>query len=133
MKLEVFAYVDGIDEAAVFYQNAFDAKIRTDNSTWKNDDGTYEICAFELDNGTSFSLAERKGEFAVEGDINTGNIMQMVMLYKKGDSSKLEKAYEILKDGAKIIMPLKSVEFTSHTCDIIDKYGLRWCLMVWGE
>ena len=130
MKLEVFAYVDGIDEAVVFYQKAFDAKIKTDG-TWKNADGTYEICAFELDDGTSFSLAERKGEFAIEGDINTGNIMQMCILYKKEDSQKLEKAYELLKDGAKIMMPLKSVEFTSHTCDLIDKYGLRWCLMVW--
>jgi PhnB protein len=54
------------------------------------------------------------------------------MLYKKDDSQKLEKTYEMLKDGAKIIIPLKSVEFTSHTCDLIDKYGLRWCLMVWA-
>jgi PhnB protein len=130
MKLEVFAYVDGIDEAVVFYQKVFDAKIKT-NGTWKNDDGTYEICAFELDNGTSFSLAERKGEFAIEGGINTGNIMQMCLLYNKEESQKLEKAYDILKDEGKILMPLKSVDFTSHTCDIIDKYGLRWCLMVW--
>ena len=130
MKLEVFAYVSGLDDAVVFYQNVFEAKIRTD-STWKNDDGTYEICAFELDNDAFFSLAERKGEYAIEGDINTGNIMQIVMLYTKEDSSKLEKAYEKLKDGATILMPLKSVDFTSHTCDLIDKYGLRWCLMVW--
>ena len=132
MKLEVFAYVDGIDEAVVFYQEVFDAKIKTEG-TWKNDDGTYEICAFDLDNDTSFSIAERKGEFAIESAINTGNIMQLCMLYKKGDSSKLEKAYDTLKDGAKIITPLKSVDFTSHTCDLVDKYGVRWCLMVWGE
>ena len=130
MRLESWAYVDGIDEAVVFYQKVFGAKIMTEG-TWKNDDGTYEICAFELDGGTSFSLAERKGEYAIEGEVNTGNIMQMCMLYKKEDSQKLEKAYEALKDGAKIITPLKSVEFTSHTCDLIDKYGLRWCLMVW--
>ena len=132
MKLEVFAYVDGIDEAVAFYQKVFDAKIKTEG-TWKNDDGTYEICAFDLGNETSFSLAERKGEYAIEGEVNTGNIMQLCMHYKKGDSSKLEKAYNMLKDGAKIIYPLKSVDFTSHTCDLIDKYGVRWCLMVWGE
>ena len=130
MTLEMFAYVDGIDEAAAFYQKAFDAKIKEDG-TWRNDDGRYEICAFELDSGTSFSLAERKGEFAIEGAVNTGNIMQMCMLYKKEDAPKLEKAYEVLKDGATILYPLKSVDFTSHTCDLIDKYGLRWCLMVW--
>ena len=130
MKLEVFAYVDNVDEAVVFYQDVFDATIKTDG-TWKNDDGTYEICAFELEGGTSFSVAKREGEYAIEGEANAGNTMQMCMLYKKEDASKLEKAYEVLKDGAKILYPLKSVDFTSHTCDLIDKYGLRWCLMVW--
>ena len=130
MKLEVFAYVDGIGEAIAFYQKVFNAKIN-EEGTWKNDDGTYEICSFELDGGTSFSLAERKGESAIEGEVNTGNIMQLCMLYKKEDLAKLEKAYELLKDGADIRWPLQSKEWTSHTCDLIDKYGLRWCLMVW--
>ena len=130
MRLETWGYVDGINEAVAFYQKVFDAKI-SEEGTWKNDDGTYEICAFELDNGTSFSLAERKGESAIEGEVNTGNIMQMCMLFKKEELPKLEKAYEMLKDGAKILCPLKPVEWTSHTCDLIDKYGLRWCLMIW--
>jgi len=130
MKLETWAYVDGLNEAVAFYQKAFDAKIKTEG-TWKNEDGTYEICAFELDNGTSFSLAERKGESAIEGEANTGNIMQMCMLYKKDDLPKLEKAYELLKAGANVRHPLQSAEWTSHTCDLIDKYGLRWCLMIW--
>jgi len=126
----MWAYVDGLDEAVAFYQNVFDAKIKTEG-TWKNDDGIYEICAFELDDGTSFSIAERKGESAIEGEVNTGNIMQLCMLYKKEDLPKLEQAYERLKDGANILTPLTSAAWTSHTCDLIDKYGLRWCLMVW--
>ena len=130
MKLEVFAYVSNVDEAVVFYQNVFGAKIK-DDGTFKNDDGTYEICAFELDNGTSFCLTERRGEYAIEGEINTGNIMQMCLLYTKDELTKLEKAYELLTQDGKILMPLKSVDFTSHTCDLIDKFGIRWCLMVW--
>ena len=130
MRLEVFAYVDSLDEAVTFYKRAFGAKIKEDK-TWKNDDGTYEICAFALDDSTSFSIAKRESTSSIEGEVNTGNIMQMYMEYKKDESEKLEKAYEILKDGGKIISPLKSAEHTSHTCDIIDKYGLRWCLMVW--
>ena len=130
MRLETWTYVDSLDEAVIFYQKAFGAKIRRDG-TWKNDDGTYEICQFEFDDTTTFSLAERKGESAIEGDVNTGNIMQMCMLYKKDELATLESAYEVLKDGAKVITPLKSAEWTSHTCDLIDKYGLRWCLMIW--
>ncbi|MCL2445812.1 MAG: VOC family protein [Oscillospiraceae bacterium] len=132
MKLEVFAYVDGLEEAVVFYQSVFGAKINPNNS-FKNDDGSYEICSFMLDDGNSFSLAERKGESAIEGEANTGNIIQLCMHYKKGDLSKLEKAYALLSDGANIRWPLQPKEWTSHTCDLIDKYGLRWCLMVWGE
>jgi PhnB protein len=130
MKLETWAYVDGLDEAIVFYQNVFGAKIKEDG-TWKNEDGTYQICAFELGAETSFSLAERKGVDAIEGIVNTGNIMQLVMLYKPEDVAKLEKAYTLLKVGAEIRMELQALEFTSHSCDLIDKYGVRWCLMVW--
>ena len=130
MKLEMFIYVENVDEAVEFYQKVFNAKIQ-ETGTWKKEDGTYEICAFELEEGTSFSVAKREGEYAVEGEANTGNIMQMCMLYKKENASELEKAYETLKEDSKILIPLKAVEFTSHTCDLIDKYGVRWCLMVW--
>lgn len=130
MKIEIFAYVDNVDEAVSFYQTIFNATV-AEQGTWKNDDGTYDICSFNFDNGTSFSLAKRLGKYTIEGEANAGNTMQMVMLYKKVEVEKLERAYEMLKEGAKILMPLQSVEFTSHTCDLIDKYGLRWCLMVW--
>ena len=130
MRLETWGYVDGLDEAVAFYQNAFGASIRED-VIWRNEDGSYEICAFALDGGTSFSIAERKGESAIEGSVNTGNIMQMCMLYQKDELKKLEAAYAALADGARIITPMQSTAWTTHSCDLIDRYGLRWCLMIW--
>jgi len=127
MKLKMFNYVDGLQEAVAYYQKVFDAAI---GENWKNADGAYELCELRLSRGTSFWLAERKGESAIEGEVNTGNIMQLCLLYDKGDEAKLEKAYNIIKDGAKLLWPLMSAEWTTHTCDLIDKYGLRWCLMI---
>ena len=130
MKLQVFTYVDGIDQAVAFYQKAFDATIK---ENWKKPDGTYELCELGLSRGVSFWIAERKGISAIEGEVNTGNIMQMCIRYSDSeeDIAKLEKAYEMLKEDAlQILHPLQSATWTSHTCDLIDKYGSRWCLMV---
>ena len=128
MKLQVFAYVDGIDEAVTYYQKVFDATI---GENFKNKDGTYSLCELRLSRGVSFWVAERKGISAIEGEVNTGNIMQMCIRYNKLDIPKLEKAYEMLKKDAILVKwELMKAAWTSHTCDLIDKYGLRWCLMV---
>jgi len=128
MKLKMFTYVDGIDGAVGFYLKVFDAAI---GENWKNKDGKYELCELRISKGTSFWVAERKGVSAIEGEVNTGNIMQMCLMYDKGDEAKLEKAYEMLKQSAlNLIHPLQSAPWTSHSCDLIDKYGLRWCIMI---
>ncbi|MCL2375541.1 MAG: VOC family protein [Firmicutes bacterium] len=128
MKLQVFAYVDGIDAAVEYYLKVFDASTK---ETYMNKDGTYNLCELGLAKGVSFWVAERKGISAIEGEVNTGNIMQMCVRYNKADVPKLEKAYEALAaDAIRIIHPLQAAPWTSHSCDLIDKYGLRWCLMV---
>jgi len=129
LSLKVFCYVDGLDEAVAFYQKVFDAEI---GENAKYPDGTYEWCEIRIGNGESFYLAERQGEWAVEGAVNTGNIMQACLRYKEKDLPKLEEAYERIIEGANIFYPLgPGGDATSHTCDLIDKYGLRWCLMIW--
>jgi len=127
MKLQMFTYVDGIDDAVAFYLKVFDATI---GENWKNKDGTYELCELKLSRGVSFWVAERKGISAIEGEVNTGNIMQMCIRYDKADVPRLENAYNLLKENANVIHPLQAAPWTSHSCDLIDKYGLRWCLMV---
>ncbi|MCL2556164.1 MAG: VOC family protein [Firmicutes bacterium] len=128
MKLQTFTYVDGIDEAVAFYLKVFDAMVK---ESYLNKDGTYNLCEIGLARGISFWVAERKGISAIEGDVNTGNIMQMCVRYDKTDIAKLEKAYQMLKENAlNLIHSLQAAPWTSHSCDLIDKYGLRWCLMV---
>ena len=137
MRMNVFNYVDDLDEAIEFYQKAFGAKIM-ESETWKKEDGKYMICTFEMEDGGTFSFSNRNGEGAAEGgaitgEANTGNIMQLCMYYKKKDLAKLEKAYEILSKEGTVRTALSPSEWTSHTCDLVDKYGIRWCLMIWGD
>ncbi|MCL2176841.1 MAG: VOC family protein [Firmicutes bacterium] len=127
MKQIVCTYVEGFDEALKFYKEAFEAHL---DDKWKNADGTYGFYELVLNNGSTFSLGERKGKWAIEGETNAGNTMQICLIYKKKDIAKLEKTYNVLSKGAQILYPLGKAEHTDHTCDLIDKFGIRWCLMV---
>jgi len=60
----------------------------------------------------------------------TGNVMQFCLHYGDGNEEKVRKAYEVLKNDAKILMPLAPCEFSPLMTDLIDKYGIRWCLFV---
>ena len=42
---------------------------------------------------------------------------------------EVKEAYEVLKDGAKIIVPLKKTTYSSGFVSLIDRYGVRWELM----
>jgi len=39
------------------------------------------------------------------------------------------KAFDILKDGSKIIYPLHSTTYSSATCSLVDKFGFQWIIM----
>lgn len=57
----------------------------------------------------------------------------MMQIYVKGSDTAVklyQKAYGILKDGAKIIYPLSPCEYSVLMVDLIDKYGVRWCIFV---
>ena len=40
----------------------------------------------------------------------------------------VEKAYEALKEGARILFPLGPCDFSSCLVDLIDRFGVRWCI-----
>ena len=42
----------------------------------------------------------------------------------------LMKAYGALKDGAEILSPLTQTTYSSAFVSLIDRYGVRWELMV---
>ena len=81
--------------------------------------------------GEILAIAERNSEYAiVDEEMLTGNVMQFCLHYGEGNAEKVQKAYEILKTDAKILIPLAPCEYSSLMTDFIDKFGIRWCLFV---
>jgi len=108
------AYVTRSDEAVALYQKAFDAKLLYES---KNEDGSYlhaELDAY----GQVLAISE-----ALERKI--GNTMQFCFRFGEGNEEIVKRAYEVLKDGAKIDYPLGPCMF-----GIVDKFGVDWCLFV---
>lgn len=118
------AYVTRSDEAVALYQKAFDAVLI---SSYLNEDGTFYHSELDIE-GEILSVAERSSEYGEE--TVTGNVMQFCLHYGEGNEEKVKKAYDVLKRDAKILVPLAPCEFSPLMADLIDKYGIRWCLFV---
>jgi len=119
-------YVTGSPGAVVFYQKAFEAPLV---ASYKNEDGTFMHAELEI-NGQILALSERNSEYAIIGETVTGNTMQFCFEYGEGNEERLKNAYEILKENAKILMPLAPCEYSALMTDLIDQYGIRWCLFL---
>jgi Uncharacterized protein conserved in bacteria len=126
-RLMMQAYVTRSDEAVALYQKAFDAILI---SSYPNEDGTFYHSELDIE-GEIIAIAERNSENGIDDEATvTGNVMQFCLHYGEGNEEKVQKAYEVLKIGAKILVPLAPCEFSSLMTDFIDKYGIRWCLFV---
>ncbi len=109
------------------YQKAFDATLI---SSYPNTDGTFYHAELDIQ-GEILAVSERNSEYAIIGDETiTGNAMQFCLHYGEGNEDMVRKAYDTLKTDAKILMPLAPCEFSSLMTDLIDKYGIRWCLFI---
>ena len=115
-------YVKGSDKAVALYQEAFGAKVV---DSYPNADGTFIHCELDV-YGQILAVAEApQGEERV-----TGTTMQFCLHFGEGKEALVQKAYDVLEEGAKILYPLGTCEFSPLMVDMIDKFGVRWCLFV---
>jgi PhnB protein len=56
--------------------------------------------------------------------------MQFCMQFEPGEEYIIERAYEKMKAEGKVLQPLGSCFFSPLMTDIIDKYGVHWCLFI---
>ena len=113
-------YVKGSPEAVELYQKAFNTTL---GYHVKQEDGTFYHSELNV-YGQVISVAERTDN----DDSVTGNTMQFCLQFSKEEEDLLKKAYDILSDNAKILFPLGPCDYTDHMADLIDKFGVRWCL-----
>lgn len=116
-------YTKNRQEAFDFYKDAFYGEIGYCD---KADDGT--IIHSEL-NICGQSIAV--GEWCYEKEQTiSGNTMQFCMQFEPGEEYIIERAYEKMKEDGKVLEPLGPCFFSPLMTDIIDKYGVHWCLFI---
>ena len=115
-------YVKGSDKAVELYQKAFDAEL---GASYPHYDGTFMHAELNV-YGQILAISEAlKNKERI-----TGNTMQFCLHFGEGKEELVQKAYNTLKDGAKILYPLSPCEYSTLMADLIDKYGVRWCIFV---
>jgi PhnB protein len=115
-------YVKGSDSAVGLYQKAFDAELV---ASYPHSDGTFMHAELNV-YGQILAISEAlKSEERI-----TGTTMQFCLHFGEGKEELVKKAYNILKDDAKILYPLSPCEYSKLMVDFIDKYGVRWCIFV---
>jgi PhnB protein len=62
-----------------------------------------------------------------EDDLPYG--MNVSLLISFDSAEEVQEAYEILKDGARIITPLRKTTYSSCFVSLVDRYGVRWELI----
>jgi len=113
-------YLKNCDQAIELYQKAFDATVDAVYRDESNLIAHAEINVF----GQCVAFMEQ------ESDCIIGNTMQFCFYFNKGDEEIIKKAYDVLKDGAKVELPLGSCEWSSLIFCLVDKFGVNWLLCV---
>lgn len=113
-------YLKDCDGAIELYKKAFGATVNAIYRNERNLIAHAEISIF----GQCVAFMEQESECI------TGNTMQLSFYFNKGDEEIIEKAYDVLKDNAKIEFPLGSCDWTSLIFCLIDKYGVNWLLCI---
>lgn len=113
-------YVKGSMEAAALYQRAFEAKL---SNEYKDENGNYihaELNAF----GQILAISE------ADTKRTSSNTMQFCFHMGEGGEEAVNRAYEMLKDGAEISQPLGPCFYSPCMFELIDRFGVNWCLFV---
>lgn len=118
-------YVNGRNEALEFYKKAFDAEIG-----FQDFDDNGNIIHQELNVcGQAIAIGEADNKTRARGHNRiTGNTMQFCIQFERGQENKVHKAYEILSEDAEIITPFGELIFSPCGVELIDKYGVWWCI-----
>ena len=113
------------DRAAAFefYKKAFSAELG-----WCDKDENGNIIHAELDIcGQNIAI----GEFYCEPkEMICGNTMQFCLQFDEGEEYIIKQAYEAMKEEGNVLAPLGPCFFSPYMTDIVDKYGVHWCLFI---
>lgn len=113
-------YLKGSIEASELYQKAFGAALLNE---YKDENGCYihaELNVF----GQILAISEANAKCVI------GNTMQFCFHMGEGSESIIARTYDMLKDGADISHPLGPCFYSPCMFELVDKFGVNWCLFV---
>ena len=119
--LTLQVYVKDSNKAVGFYQKAFDAELQ---NIHKNDDGTFAHVELSF---YGFEIAVSESWFK---EVTKGNTMQFIFKFGKDNEAAVKKAYEVLKEEAKIVHDLGFIGWSPLAFAVMDKFGVSWCIAV---
>jgi PhnB protein len=108
-------------KALEFYKEVFGAK---EWCRYPGEDGTLMHAEIDI-YGQVMMISELAEDTAA-----TGNTMMFCLEFGQGTESTVQRIYDLLKDGAQLIHPLGECDYSPLEADLIDKYGVRWCIFV---
>lgn len=115
-------YVSNATAAIELYKRAFDAKLLDIHHT---PEGKVFHSELEVD-GQVLAVADRED---IDGKSdNTGNIMQFCLHFEEGKEAIVTQAYEVLRENGTVRVPLGPCVFSPCMTDIVDRFGVRWCV-----
>ena len=121
------------EEAFNTYSKAFGGKIvflfrkGDDKSIPTNEAEKNKISHIVL-NADKLSL---QGEDAPAGEQVITGSSKLVLVFKEMD--KLQRVFETLSDGGTVVTPLGKTFFTEAIGEVVDKFGIRWLIMMTDE
>lgn len=113
-------FVKNSVEAVEVYRKAFNAEL---------------LCAYPYESG-GYMHAELNayGQVIAVSEIEetqvTGNTMMFCFHMGEGCEEQVLQAFEVLKDSAEKIDPPGPCGFSSCKFNLVDKYGVYWCVFV---
>ncbi len=113
-------YVKGSVAAVEAYRQAFDARLLC-----AYPDGCGGYAHSELDaHGQIVAVSE------LTDDLIVGNTMQFCFHLGAGREEDVQKAYAVLKEGAKLLAPIGACEYSPCMFSLVDRFGVFWCVFV---
>lgn len=113
-------YVKGSVEAVELYREAFHAEVL---GVYPDGNGGYmhsELNAY----GQILAVSELREPLVA------GNTMQFCFHFGEGGEEQVRHAYEMLKAGAAIDVPIGPCDYSSCMFSLVDRFGVFWCLFV---
>lgn len=113
-------YVKDSVEAVKTYQEAFEAEV---------------LCAYPDENGGYMhSEINAQGQILavseLKSDTEAGNTMQFCFHFGPGCEANVHRAYEVLKQGALVDVPLGPCDYSPCMFALTDRFGVSWCVFV---